>query len=97
MIVTVEASFSGGKGSLLVEFLDFGVESIESQAQGPRELISLGQQGVSLRSQDAEVQLAVEECDFEPIGRGRVAMGRGNAMGQPFEAQPSQVIGHLSC
>ena len=54
-IVPVEASSSGRKGGLVVQFLDFGVEVIECQAQGSWELIIVGQQRIPLRSKDAQV------------------------------------------
>jgi hypothetical protein len=43
VIVPVEASFSGGKGSLLVEFLDFGVELIEGCPKGARQRVGVGE------------------------------------------------------
>jgi hypothetical protein len=83
--VTGEASFSSGKGSLLVEFLDFGIEMVEGVAQWSGQVVRVGQPGVPLGPQDAEIQLAVKERDFQAVAGRGVAVGLRNAMNEAFE------------
>ena len=94
-IVTVEASFLRGKGSLLVDFADLGIEVIERGAQGARELVVDRQQGGPFRTQDAEVELGVEKGRFQPVRRGGIAVCVRHPVDQSLEAEPAQVIGHL--
>ena len=56
---------------------------------------SAGEQGRPLGSQDAQIELGVEEGDLEAVAGGGVAMRLRDAMDEPFEPQPAQVVGHL--
>ena len=78
-----------------MKFLDFGIELVERGAQRPRQVVGVVEQSVPLGPKDAKVELAVEERDFEPVAGGGIAMRLRDAMDQPFEAEASQVIGHL--
>ena len=95
VIVTVEASFSGGKGGLLVEFLDFGVELVEGGAKRAGQQVVLGEQRGPVGPEDAQIELAVEEGDFEAVAGGGVAVRLRDAMDQAFEPQAAEVVGHL--
>ena len=57
--------------------------------------VVVGEQRGPVRPEDAQIELGVEEGDFEPVAGGGVAMRLRNAMDQPLEAEPSQVVGHL--
>src|SRR5262245_38814255 len=95
MIVRVEASFSGGKGGLLVQFENFAIEDVEGGAERAWERVVLWEERRPVGSKNTEVELGVEERDLEAItGRG-VAVRRRNAMDQAFESKAPQVIGHL--
>src|SRR5437667_5229773 len=94
-IVTIEASFSGGKSGLLVKFVDFGCELIEGRTERSRQMVAVGEEGVPLRSQDAQIQLAVKKGDFESVGRRSVAVRVRDAMNEALEAETTQVGGHL--
>jgi len=48
-----------------VKFLDFGVEVFKGRAQTPGQVVALGQKGVPLGPEDAQIEFAVEERDFE--------------------------------
>ena len=49
----VEASFSGGKSGLLVKFVDFGCELVESEAQRSGQVVAVGQERIPLGPQEA--------------------------------------------
>ena len=57
----VEASFSGGNGGLLVEFLDFDVELVEDGAKRARQAVWVGKQGGPVGPKDSKMELGVEE------------------------------------
>jgi hypothetical protein len=78
-----------------VEFLNFGVEVVEGCPKRARQGIVLGEKRGPVRPEDAEVEFGVEEGDFESVAGSRVAVRVGNAMDQPLETQPPQVVGHL--
>jgi hypothetical protein len=48
-----------------VKFLDFGVEVVKGREQTPGQVVALGQKGVPLGPEDAQIEFAVEERDFE--------------------------------
>src|SRR4029450_11581959 len=94
-ILRVEASFSGGNGGLLVEFLNFRVELVEDGAKRARQVIVVGKQGGPVRAKNSKIELGVEESDFQSVAGRRVAMGLRNAMNETFEAQAPKIVGHL--
>ena len=53
------------------------------------------QQGRPLGPQDAEIEFRAEEGHLQAVTGGRIAMRLRDAMDQPFEAEASEVIGHL--
>jgi len=67
-----------------VQFLDFCVELVQGVAQGPGQEVGVGEQGVPLGPEDAEIELAVEERDFEAVGGRGIAMRLRDAMDQPL-------------
>ncbi len=87
--------FQAASIGLLVEFVDFRVELVEGGAQRTGQLVVVGEQGGPLGPEDAQIELAVEEGDFEAVAGRGVAMRLRDAMDQAFEAQPPQVVGHL--
>src|SRR5215203_3080118 len=95
MSVTIEASFSRSKGGLLVQFPDFGLEVVEGGAQRSGQVVGVGEQGVPLGSEDTEVQLAVEERDFQTVAGGGIAVRLRDAVDEALEAEPAEVVGHL--
>ena len=78
-----------------MKFLDFGVEVFKGRAQTPGQVVALGQKGVPLGPEDAQIEFAVEERDFEAVAGRGVTMRLRNAMDQAFEAQTPKVIRHL--
>jgi hypothetical protein len=71
LVVKLEASFSGGKHGLLVDFADLDVQVVERGAKGTGQLIVRGQQGRPFGSQDAEIELRREERHLQAVaGRG---------------------------
>ena len=76
-------------------FLSSDVEVFKRDLKRARERIDCGRDGRPLGPQDAEIELAVEECDLEAVGRGGVPVRAGHAVDEPFEAEPAEVAGHL--
>jgi hypothetical protein len=60
-----------------VQCLDFSVEVIKSGTERARELIVVGQERIRLRPQDAKIELAVEERNFDTICSARVPVRSG--------------------
>ena len=79
-----------------MKFVDLRRELVESGAQRSGQVVGLGKQGVPLWPEDAQIELAVEERDFQPVRRGGVAMRVGDPVDETFEAEPAEVVGHLS-
>ena len=65
-----------------MKFLDFGVEVVKGRAQTPGQVVALGQKGVPLGPEDAQIEFAVEERDFEAVAGRGVTMRLRNAMDQ---------------
>src|SRR4029453_762600 len=91
----IEASFSGSKSGLPMKFLDFDVELFEGSTERPGQVIAVGQERVPLRAEDAQIEFAVEERDFEPVGGRGIAMRLRDAMDDAFQTQPPQVVRRL--
>ena len=70
-----------------MQFLDGVIKLVKGSAQGPGQVVALRQEGVPLGPKDAEIELAVEERDFETVAGGGITMRLGNAMDEPFEAE----------
>jgi hypothetical protein len=85
-ILRVEASFSGSKRSLLVEFLNLGIERVERGAERVRHGVVYRQESGPVRAEDPEVELGIEEGDFEAVGGRGIAVRLGNAMDHTFES-----------
>jgi hypothetical protein len=75
--------------------LDFRVELVKSGPQRPGQVIGLRQEGVPLGPKDAQMEFAVEERDFEAVGRGGIAMRLRDAMDDACQTETPQVISHL--
>jgi hypothetical protein len=52
--------------------------------------------GVEEGSQQAVVELAVEDGDADAFRRDDVAVAAGEALDQPVRAQPAQIVAHLA-
>ena len=63
-----------------MQFLNCRVELVKGSAQGPGQMVVLRQQRIPLGPQDAQIELAVEERDFEAVGGGGIAMRLWDAM-----------------
>ena len=61
-----EASFSGGKDGLLVDFADLCVQVVKGGAERTWQLVVRRQQGRPLGPQDAQVEFGAEERVFRP-------------------------------
>src|SRR5881296_3579492 len=94
-MLRIEASFSGGKSGLLVKFLNFGVELVEHGAQRVRQRIRVRDQRGPVRPEDPEIELGVEERDFETVAGDRVAMRLRDSMNESLQAEASKIVGHL--
>ena len=78
-----------------MEFVNFSVEAVEGGAKRVRQGIVRRQKRGPVRAQDAQIELGVEERDFETVRGRRIAMGLRNAVDEALETQSSKVVGHL--
>ena len=79
-LLRVEASFSGSKSGLLVEFLNFSIELSEDSAKSARQGIVRRDERGPVRPEDPKIELCIEERDFEAVAGRGVAMRFRNAM-----------------
>ena len=56
--MTDEASFSGGKVRLLVELVDFEVQLLKHETEGPGQAVIVGKQRRPVGPEDSEIGLA---------------------------------------
>ena len=78
-----------------MEFSDFEIELIEGCAKRGRQLVGVGQQRGPVRPKDAEIELRVEEGDFEPVAGRGIPMRLRDTVDQAFEPESPEVVGHL--
>src|SRR5271163_2604132 len=93
-VFTNEASFSGGEGEAgAVDVIGAGpVDGGQGGAKGWwRRWLVGGQEGM----EKASVEFGVEDGHFEAVGGEGVAVGVRDSDNEAFEAESSQVVGHL--
>jgi hypothetical protein len=74
-----------------------GIDVAGDSGQGCSELgWGLGLVGGGERNEHPVVDLGVEDGDADAVGGEGVAVGVGQAADEPGQAQPAQVVGHLS-
>jgi hypothetical protein len=95
MIVTIEASLSGSKRSLLAHLLDFVIEYIEGGTERAWQVILRGEQRRPIGSKDTQIEFGVEEGDLQAVAGRGIAVGLRHAVDQPLESKAPEVIRHL--
>ena len=73
-----------------MEFSDFDIELIEGCAKRRRQPVGVGQQRGPVRPKDAEIELRVEEGDFQPVAGGGIPMRLRDTVDQAFEPESSR-------
>lgn len=77
-----------------MEFGDFAIELLEDSAEWAWQLVVVRQQGRPVRSEEAEIELRIEEGDFEAVTGDAIAVGLRDPVNETLEAQPPEVVGH---
>jgi hypothetical protein len=73
------------------ESADFSVELEKGQTQGTRDLVEGLGEGGPAGTEDAQVDLGLEEGGAKAVAGDRVAVGGGNAVDEALEAEAAQV------
>src|SRR5713226_7604480 len=58
-------------------------------------MVVVGEERGPVRSQNPEIELGIEERDFEAVAGGRVAMRLRKAVNQALQAESPEIVGHL--
>ena len=66
-----------------MEFLNFGIKLVEDEAKRARERVVVGKQRRPVGPENPEIELGVEERDFEAVAGDGIAMRLGDAMNEP--------------
>ena len=78
-----------------MDLLDFEIEMIEGRSEGAWYVIVFGEQRGPIGPENPDVELGIEEGDFEAVAGGCVAVRLRDAVDQALESESPEIVGHL--
>ena len=78
-----------------IDLFNGGFELVKGSAQKRMYEAFIREERGPVWTQNTQIELAIEEGDFKPVGGDCVAMALRNAMNQSLETKASEVVGHL--
>jgi hypothetical protein len=58
-------------------------------------MVVVGKHRGPMRPENPDIELGIEESDFEAVARGRISMRLRNAVDQALEPESPKIVGHL--